>query len=454
MIQVFIIYCRRIFICCNFKVLKLTNSFNEISVTFYCKYIMRISALFIENLRISLQSIRNNLLRTILTVMIIAVGITALVGILTAIESIKTYFTKEFTVMGANTFTISSRGMRVQVNNKRYRTKNHAFITYYQALEFKEKFDFPSTVSISTFGSGTATLKYESKKTNPNITVRGIDENYLFTSGFQIETGRNFSTHDIENGRNVAIIGIELVKKLFPAGEEPLDNVISIGGGKYKIVGVLMSKGSGFGNNNDRLAFIPYTNARSYFSRPSMNFDVQVKVNNAELMDAAIGEAEAEFRKVRELTPLDETDFNIEKSDNLVNILLDNIKNITLVATIIGIITLFGAAIGLMNIMLVTVTERTREIGVRKAIGAKGRTVKQQFLLEAVVIGQIGGFLGIILGILAGNGISALIGSSFIIPWVWIIVGVILCFFVGIISGYYPAQKASKFDPIESLRYE
>ena len=230
--------------------------------------------------------------------------------------------------------------------------------------------------------------------------------------------------------------------------------MISIGGGKYKIVGVLMSKGSGFGNNNDRLAFIPYTNARSYFSRPNMNFDVQVKVNNAELMDAGIGEAEAEFRNVRELTPLDETDFNIEKSDNLVNILLDNIKNITLVATIIGIITLFGAAIGLMNIMLVTVTERTREIGVRKAIGAKGRTVKQQFLLEAVVIGQIGGFLGIILGILAGNGISALIGSSFIIPWVWIIVGVVLCFFVGIISGYYPAQKASKFDPIESLRYE
>jgi putative ABC transport system permease protein len=185
-----------------------------------------------------------------------------------------------------------------------------------------------------------------------------------------------------------------------------------------------------------------------------MNFNVQVMVPRAEMLDVAIGQAEAVFRNVRNLDPLDESDFNIEKSDNLVNILLDNIRNITLVATIIGLITLFGAAVGLMNIMLVSVTERTREIGVRKAIGAKGSTVRQQFLIEAVVIGQIGGILGIVIGILVGNMVSVITGSSFIIPWVWIIVGVILCFLVGIISGYYPAQKAARLDPIESLRYE
>jgi putative ABC transport system permease protein len=411
-------------------------------------------ALLLENIRIALNSVRSNLLRTILTVLIIAVGITALVGILTAIDSIKNSITKEFAVMGANTFSITSQGMRVQVGSQRYRTKNHSYISYYQAKEFKEIFDFPAQTAISVMSTGTGTLKYGSEKTNPNITVRGIDENYLSTSGYEVGKGRSFSPHDIESGRSVTLLGSELAKRLFKGGEDPIQKVVSIGSGKYKVVGVLASKGSGFGMNSDMVCFIPYSNSRTYFSRPNMNFDVQIKVDQSELMQAATGQAEATFRVVRNLDPLDETDFNIEQSDNLANILLENIKNITLVATIIGLITLFGAAVGLMNIMLVTVTERTREIGVRKAIGAKSSTVKQQFLVEAIVVGQIGGIVGIIFGIIIGNMVSMIIGSSFIIPWTWIILGVILCFFVGIISGYYPAQKASKLDPIDSLRYE
>jgi len=415
---------------------------------------MRSTALFAENIRIALQSIRSNILRSILTVMIIAIGITALVGILTAIESIKTSITKEFTVLGANTFSITSRGMRVQIGNQRYRTKNYSYISYYEAKEFKKQFSFPAMASISVNSTGTATLKYGSEKTNPNITVRGIDTDYLFTAGYEVTQGRAFSEDDINSGRNMVLLGSELAKKLFKGGENPLQKVISIGNGNYKVTGILGEKGSGFGGSSDLACFIPYSNSRTYFSRPNMNFDIQIKVNQPELIDAAIGQAESVFRNVRNLSPLDESDFNVEKSDNIVNLLLKNIQNITLVATIIGFITLLGAAVGLMNIMLVSVTERTREIGVRKAIGAKNKTVKQQFLIEAIVIGQIGGLLGIVLGILVGNLVSVMIGSSFVIPWGWIIMGVVLCFGVGIISGYYPAQKASQLDPIESLRYE
>jgi putative ABC transport system permease protein len=415
---------------------------------------MQTVTLFSENLKIAVRSIRSNLLRTILTVMIIAVGITALIGILTAIDSIKTSITKEFTFMGAYTFTITSRGMQVQVGNQRYRSKNYSYISYYQAKAFKEQFTFPAVAAISVNASGSATVKYGGEKTNPNVNVRGIDENYLQTAGFEVEQGRSFSQSEIENGRNVVLLGKDVIKRIFKSGENPIDKVISIGSGKYKVVGILKSKGSGMGISNDMVCFIPFTNARTYFSRPMMNFDIQIMAQRAEMMEVAIGQAEAVFRNVRNLGTFDETDFNIEKSDNLVNILLGNIRNITLVATIIGFITLFGAAVGLMNIMLVSVTERTREIGIRKAIGAKGKTVKQQFLMEAIFIGQIGGIFGIIFGILAGNMVASLIGSPFVIPWVWVLTGVALCFIVGIISGYYPAQKAARLDPIESLRYE
>jgi putative ABC transport system permease protein len=295
-------------------------------------------------------------------------------------------------------------------------------------------------------------VKFESKETNPNVSLTGVDENYLTVSGYEIEKGRNFSQDEVTMNRHIVVIGNEIVNKLFPSSD-PIDKEITVAGMKLKVVGVLKGKGASM-INTDNVCFMPVTTARQYFSRPNMTYSLTIMPFSAVNLDMMTGAAEAVFRIVRNLDPRDESDFNISKSDNIVNMLLKNIRYVTLAATLIGIVTLFGAAVGLMNIMLVSVTERTREIGTRKAIGAKTQTIKYQFLFESIMIGQMGGILGIILGILIGNMVSSMLSSSFIIPWIWVLTGIIVCFIVGVVSGYAPAVKAANINPIEALRYE
>jgi putative ABC transport system permease protein len=414
---------------------------------------MKYQAILRENLRISLRSIRINLLRTILTILIIAFGIMALVGILTSIDSIKSSLNKQFSLMGAGSFAIESKSNEVHRGGRHERTVNYAYISYEQAHEFKKRFVFPAIVALSTNVTGNATIKYKSVKTNPNINVWGVDENDIYTSGKIISEGRNFMPDDLRLNKHLVIIGSEVAKSLFKNKENPLDKVISVGEGKYKIIGVLKEKGASVGGW-DRICLLPLTNVRQYFSLPNRTYRINVMPLNSQLLDISISEAEGMFRTIRRLKAKDEDDFNIEKSDALVEMVIKNTKIVTVAATIIGIITLFGAAIGLMNIMLVSVTERTSEIGIRKALGAKTKTIKQQFLFESIVIGQLGGVVGILLGILIGNLISMVVGGGFIIPWDWIITGILLCFAVGVIAGYVPATKAAKVDPIISLRYE
>lgn len=407
-----------------------------------------------ENIRISLNSIKSHLIRTILTVSIIAFGIMALVGILTAIDSVEYYLTQNFAMMGSNTFNIRNRSLRVRIGNHTTRPEVYSIITYRQALVFKNRYQFPAVTSLNIVGTGTATVKYKSEKTDPNVRVTGVDENYLATSGMALDRGRNFQPSEVLDGDHLVILGSEVVKTLFKNNENPIGKIIFIGPGMYRVIGTLQERGSSTVFSGDRSCLLPLNNVRQYFSRPNMNYTISVMVNHPDQMDAAIGEATGLFRQIRKDRLGQDDSFSIVKSDNIANMLIGLTGNITIGATIIGLITLFGAAIGLMNIMLVSVTERTREIGIRKAIGARRRTIRNQFLFEAIVIAQVGGILGIISGVIMGNIISIVTGSAFIIPWMWVFGGVVLTFIVALVSGIIPANKAARTDPIESLRYE
>ncbi len=407
----------------------------------------------LENIKVALRAIRSQPLRAVLTILIIGIGITALVGILTAISAIELKITEDFSNMGATTFEIRDKGSVVRARSQE---KDDAYesISYREAMAFKARYDYPARVSITASATSTATVKRGMKSTDPNVTVDGGDANYLATQGHELKRGRNFSPTDVEQGYHVAIVGQDIVDAVFEGSEEPLNSRIRVGNVKYRIIGVLKKRGSSIGFSGDNQCIVPVTNVRRNYQKAGMSFPINVMTGKPTRLEPAIDEARAVFRVIRGDPSGAPDSFDVVKSDSLANNLLDQIAFITTIATVIGIITLLGAGIGLMNIMLVSVTERTGEIGVRKSLGASAKTIMRQFLLEAIVIGQLGGLLGIVLGILCGNLVSMLIGGGFIIPWAWILSGVALCFVVGVASGYYPARKAAQQDPIEALRYE
>jgi putative ABC transport system permease protein len=407
-----------------------------------------------ENISIAWDSIKANRLRAIITMLIISIGITALVGILSAIDAIKSGINSNFTEMGANTFSIRNAETNIRVGRKGRKARSFAPITYKQAQRFRSEFSYDVITSISTQASWNARVRYAGKKTNPNIQVYGSDENYITTAGYELDKGRNFNSSEVTGGAHMVILGREVANTIFEKKEDPIDKLIKVGAMRYRVIGVLKSKGNSSGFGGDKLVIIPIVTARQYFGRPDMAFTINVLSRNSFLLDMILYEAKGLFRKIRNLAITEDEDFEVVKSDSLATMLIDNLKKVTAGATIIGFITLLGAAIGLMNIMLVSVTERTREIGVRKALGATQQMIKMQFLIESVVICILGGLIGIVLGIIIGNVISFAMNVGFFIPWFWIISGVVICIVVGLLSGFIPARRASRLDPIESLRFE
>lgn len=405
-----------------------------------------------ENIKLAFRSVKSQKLRTILTVLIIAIGIMALVGILTAIDAIKGKLRDDFATMGSNTFSITHRNLRLTRADKREVNRK---ISYREAMELKDRFNENiGFVSISQVATGAATIKYQSEKTNPNVRVIGGDENYLLTTGYKTSSGRNITKTDIELANNVVVIGADIVSNLFKKGENPVGEEIRVGAGIYKVIGVLESKGNSMGFSGDNQCIIPLSNLRLNYGLDQGSYNVNVMVYNTENLEPAISEATGLFRIIRKDPPGKKSTFSIRKSDQIASFVIEQLSLISVIATAIGLITLLGAAIGLMNIMLVSVKERTREIGTRKAIGATAQLIRNQFLIESILIGQLGGLLGIVLGIIIGNVISDYVGGGFIVPWLWIGGGIALCFFVGVASGYYPAKQAAGLDPIDALRYE
>ncbi|MFT4722233.1 MAG: putative ABC transport system permease protein [Flavobacteriales bacterium] len=405
----------------------------------------------IENINVAIKSVRAQLLRTTLTVLIIAIGITALISIITATTALEKKISSEFTSLGTNTFIIkanNTRGRRRGQVNKKYTD-----ISYSEAKEFKREYPREDLVSITAMAKFGATVKHLSELTNPNVMVNGVDENYLELSGYSIESGRNFSRTEISLGNNVVVMGSDIVKKLFTNPETAVGSHISIDSRKFTVIGILASKGNTLNLSGDNQCLIPVSVTRKSYETKSTEYRTNVMVTDPRELDDAIQVAMGNMKLIRR-DGISEESFQINKADSTANMVIENLSNVTVAATVLGFITLLGAGIGLMNIMLVSVTERTKEIGVRKAIGASASLIKQQFLIEAIIIGQIGGIVGIVFGVLFGNITALFLSTGFTVPWMWLFIGVALCFVVSLVSGYYPAKKASELDPIDALRYE
>jgi len=399
----------------------------------------------------ALVSIRANKLRSGLTLLAISVGVFAIISANTAVKVLDTYFSDTMNLMGGDVITVTKMPTISMGPMDWEMYRNRQDITVTQMEELRQIGQGLREINPER-GYRTTRVTYSDRETQPNVRIVGSNEFYLANNSYEIEEGRNFLPEDVDHSRSVAILGPDVSEILFPM-EDPIGKSIRIDGRSYIVIGVTVARGAIFGNTLDRFVTIPYTTLEGVYGR-NRNIAIQVRAGSIDNIANAVDQLTGSMRIIRGVAPGDPDDFEITTNESLSGAFDQFTGMLYLIGFVIGGIVLLGAGIGVMNIMLVSVTERTREIGIRKAIGARRSAIVTQFLLECIVICQIGGIIGIIFGVGLGNVAAIMLESSFVFPVESAIGGVIGMTIIGVVFGVYPAYKASRLDPIESLRYE
>lgn len=411
----------------------------------------QIKSILRESVRMTFDAIRANKLRSTLTLLGISVGIFSVISVMTAIKTLESSIESGLNVFGTNTFLITKDPAIQFGRNEKYRNRKNIDLDQY--FQLKERAKLPILVSGGDETQNVRVVTYKDKKTKEAPRVSGGDSGTLRTVNTYIADGRNLTEEDVHLSRTVCIIGADVVDILFPF-EDPLGKVIQLKGINFTVVGVTERQGQSFGQSQDNYVFMPVTTFLQRFRGKSYSLGITVESESSELYGETLDEVIGALRAIRKVPPGEENDFEITTNDELMETFGSFTNSIKIFAFSISVIALIVAGIGIMNIMLVSVTERIKEIGIRKAIGATRRHILFQFLTESVFLCQIGGIIGVIFGIAAGNIISLVAKVPAVIPIDWAIYGVISCSIIGIGFGSYPAWRAANLDPVESMRFE
>jgi putative ABC transport system permease protein len=407
-----------------------------------------------ESLTMAFQAIRASKLRSILTLLGVVVGVFSIIAVMTAVGVLRNSIEEGLTQLGANTFQIQKfRGDFNSTPEERRKMRNRKNITYEEALAVQQKCTLAEAVGIESWKFGRI-IFWEGQKTNPNVQIAGENVEGIVTNDWNVANGRSINQQDFDLGRSVAVLGVEVAEKLFPPSINPVGQTVRFDGSLYQVIGVFSKKGSALGGNQDNFIVIPLSTWFQKYGKEEADVHIMVKAKSREVVDEAIDQCRMILRTARKVPPGEEDDFSYFSNDSLITQFNEFTFMLRLGVLVVSSIALLAAGVGIMNIMLVSVTERTREIGIRKAIGANRRDILSQFMIEAVILSELGGILGVVLGIFGGNVVGILLDAPAVIPWDWAAIGLGVCSLVGFIFGVYPAWKAASLDPIEALRYE